>query len=213
MSEFCSNPEANRLFYAWRQTREIRRIRRRTRALRFASSAQAPRHAGIFRSLQIIGKHYRLCGGERGTRTPEPLWASMGRISPEFAALFGSRKSIRAAENLFAWYSRLGVGSLVPFVRWRMRGLGVVELILRFGVRILCLPGRRRCAARSGMPEPYEAAFEVVLPPKSARSLVRRHLPLYLELGFASQLFFKLLARSRCRRLRAALVLLPGQLC
>jgi len=46
MSEFCSNREANRLFCAWRQTREIRRIGCRTRALRFASSAQAPRHAG-----------------------------------------------------------------------------------------------------------------------------------------------------------------------
>ena len=69
MSEIGSNREANRLFCAWRQTREIRQIGCRTRALRFASSAQAPRHAGIFRSLQIVGKHYRLCGGEGGIRT------------------------------------------------------------------------------------------------------------------------------------------------
>src|SRR5258705_10120656 len=73
MSEFGSNLEANRLFCAWRQTREIRRILCRTRALRFASSAQAPRHAGIFPSLQIVGRHYRLLGGEGGIRTPETL--------------------------------------------------------------------------------------------------------------------------------------------
>ena len=69
MSEFCSNPEANRLFCSRRQTREIRRLGCRTRALRFASSAQARRHAGIFRSLQIVVKHYRLGGGEGGIRT------------------------------------------------------------------------------------------------------------------------------------------------
>ena len=73
MSEFSLNREANRLFCAWRQTREIRRIGCRTCPLRFASSAKAPRHAGIFRSLQIVGKHYRLCGGEREIRTPETL--------------------------------------------------------------------------------------------------------------------------------------------
>jgi hypothetical protein len=73
MSEFGSNREANRLFCVWRQTREIRRIRCRTRALWFASSAQAPRHAGIFCPLQIVGKHDRLSGGEGGIRTPETL--------------------------------------------------------------------------------------------------------------------------------------------
>jgi hypothetical protein len=40
MSEFGSKREANRLFCAWRQSREIRRIGCETRALRFASSAQ-----------------------------------------------------------------------------------------------------------------------------------------------------------------------------
>ena len=118
MSEFGSNREANRLFCAWRQTREIRRIGCRTRALRFASSAQAPRHAGIFRSLQIVGKHYRLCGGERGIRTPGTAKAYMGGIRPKCGALFGPNKSIRAGENLFARGSALIWISSVPFLRY-----------------------------------------------------------------------------------------------
>ena len=43
------------------------------RALWFASSSQAPRHAGIWPHLRIIVKQYRLCGGEGGIRTPETL--------------------------------------------------------------------------------------------------------------------------------------------
>ena len=97
MSEFGSNREANRLFCAWRQTREIRRIGCRTRALRFASSAQAPRHAGIFRSLQIVGKHYRLCGGEEGIRTPETLSRFEG--AEEGFPTFKPQISKRAAER------------------------------------------------------------------------------------------------------------------
>jgi len=41
----------------------------------------------------------------------------MGGISPEFAALFGSKKSIRAGENVFARDSALLWISPVPFVR------------------------------------------------------------------------------------------------
>src|SRR5258705_7231309 len=37
---------------------------------------------------------------ERGIRTPETVRASMGGIGPEFGALFGPRKSIRAQEKL-----------------------------------------------------------------------------------------------------------------
>ena len=42
MSEFCSNREANRLFCAWRQTREICRIGYGSRALRFAFERRSP---------------------------------------------------------------------------------------------------------------------------------------------------------------------------
>ncbi len=55
------------------------RCRENAAGFRFASSAQAPRHAGIFRSLQIVGKHYRLCGGEGRIRTPETLARFEGR--------------------------------------------------------------------------------------------------------------------------------------
>ena len=99
MSEFCSNREANRLFCARRQTREIRRIGCRTHALRFASSAQAPRHAGIFRSLQIVGKHYRLLGGEGWIRTPGTASAPMGGIRPEVCAVSSRQTSKRATER------------------------------------------------------------------------------------------------------------------
>jgi hypothetical protein len=115
MSEFCSNREANRLFRAWRQTREIRRIVRRTRALRFASSAQAPRYAGIFRSLRVVGKHYRLCGGEGWIRTPGTLLRSVTdqrspsldhsaprRVSGLFPALSGHSER--------GWRKHLGPG-------------------------------------------------------------------------------------------------------
>jgi hypothetical protein len=42
----------------------------------------------------------------------------MGGIRPEFGALFGPNKSIRAGENLFAWDSALLRASPVPFVRY-----------------------------------------------------------------------------------------------
>ena len=41
----------------------------------------------------------------------------MGAIRPEFGALFGPTKSIRAGENLFAWDSALLRFSPVRFVR------------------------------------------------------------------------------------------------
>src|SRR5208282_874544 len=105
MCEFCSNREANRLFCSWRQTREIRRIGCRTRALRFALSAKPPRPAGIFRSLQIVGKHYRLCGGEGRIRTPETLLDSRGGIRPEFGALFAQRSYDRRGAKTVKWCS------------------------------------------------------------------------------------------------------------
>jgi hypothetical protein len=48
------------------------------------------------------------------------LWAG---IRPEFGALFGPTKSIRAGENLFAWGSALLRISLVPFVHRVMLGI------------------------------------------------------------------------------------------
>jgi len=43
-----------------------------------------------------------LLGGEGRIRTPETLQDLRGAIQPEFGALFGPNKSIRAGENLFA---------------------------------------------------------------------------------------------------------------
>jgi hypothetical protein len=48
-----------------------------------------------------------LLGGEGRIRTPETLQDSRGGIQPEFGALFGSNKSTRAGENLFAFDSAL----------------------------------------------------------------------------------------------------------
>jgi hypothetical protein len=59
----------------------------------------------------------RLAGGEGRIRTPETLQDSRGGIQPEFGALFGPNKSIRAGENLFALDSALLRISPVPFVR------------------------------------------------------------------------------------------------
>src|SRR5208282_4802482 len=69
MSEIRSNREANRIFSAWRIHRRNSANLQRDSFLRFASSAKAPRHARICRYLQIVGKQYRLCGGEGGIRT------------------------------------------------------------------------------------------------------------------------------------------------
>jgi hypothetical protein len=56
-------------------------------------------------------------GGAREIRTPGAARAYLGGIRPEFGALFGPNKSIRAGENLFAWGSALLRISLFPFVR------------------------------------------------------------------------------------------------
>src|SRR5271166_5113612 len=69
MNEIRSDREANRIFSAWRIHRRNSANLQRDSFLRFASSAKAPRHARICRYLQIVGKHYRLCGGEGGIRT------------------------------------------------------------------------------------------------------------------------------------------------
>src|SRR5208283_5268664 len=68
-----SNSEPTRFFSPWRKYLGIRPNLHRDSFLRFASSAKAPRHARICRHLQIVGKYYRLCGGEGGIRTPETL--------------------------------------------------------------------------------------------------------------------------------------------
>jgi hypothetical protein len=65
--------KATRPFCARRQTREIPRCARWSRALRFAWSTQAPRLAGIFRHLPIAGKQYRLCGRAGRIRTHRRL--------------------------------------------------------------------------------------------------------------------------------------------
>jgi len=59
-----------------------------------------------------------LPGGEGEIRTPETLWDSMCGIRPEFGTLFSSKKSIRAAENMFAGDSALIRISSVPFVHY-----------------------------------------------------------------------------------------------
>ena len=59
-----------------------------------------------------------LAGGEGEIRTPETLWDSMCGIRPEFGTLFSSKKSIRAAENMFAGDSALIRISSVPFVHY-----------------------------------------------------------------------------------------------
>jgi hypothetical protein len=64
-----SNPEANRFFFAWRLLRPNTEKPRGDPSLRFASDTKRPRHARIFRHVQIVGKQYRLCGGEGGIRT------------------------------------------------------------------------------------------------------------------------------------------------
>src|ERR1019366_6123248 len=48
-----------------------------------------------------------LLGGEGRIRNPETLQDSRGGIQPQFGALFGSNKSTRAGENLFAFDSAL----------------------------------------------------------------------------------------------------------
>jgi hypothetical protein len=61
----------------------------------------------------------------------------MGAIRPEFGALFGPKKSIRAGENLFAWDLALLRISPVPFVRYADAQNLVTSKIRRsFGVRI-----------------------------------------------------------------------------
>jgi hypothetical protein len=56
MNEISSNREANRIFSARRKPRAIRPSLHQDGFLRFASSAKAPRHAPIYRHLQIVGK-------------------------------------------------------------------------------------------------------------------------------------------------------------
>src|SRR5208283_1314710 len=68
-----SNPEATRFFFAWRKHPWNYANLQRDSFLRFASSAKAPRPARICAYLQIVGKYYRLFGGEGGIRTPETL--------------------------------------------------------------------------------------------------------------------------------------------
>jgi hypothetical protein len=106
MNEISSNREANRIFSAWRIHGWGSANLLRHSFLRFAASAPAPRDAGIFRSLQIVGKHYRLVGGEGGFEPPGPF-RIRGGIQSDFGALFGSNKSTRAGEILFAWNSAL----------------------------------------------------------------------------------------------------------
>ncbi len=71
MNEVRPDREANRIFSAWRIHRWNSANLQRDSFLRFASSAKAPRHARIFCYLQMVGKQYRLDGGEREIRTPE----------------------------------------------------------------------------------------------------------------------------------------------
>jgi hypothetical protein len=70
MNEIRSNREASRIFSAWRKHPWNYANLHRDGFLRFALSAKAPRPARICRHLQIVGKQYRLYGGEGGIRTP-----------------------------------------------------------------------------------------------------------------------------------------------
>ena len=52
----------------------------------------------------------------RGDSNPRDPSGFEGGIQPEFGALFGPNKRIRAGENLFAWI-RLSLELSLPFVR------------------------------------------------------------------------------------------------
>jgi len=73
--------------------------------------------AHYFRFIRRERESRGLLGGEGRIRTPETLQDLRGGIQPEFGALFGPNKSIRAGENLFALDSALLRSSPVPFVR------------------------------------------------------------------------------------------------
>jgi len=56
MNEIRSSREATRFFFAWRKYPWNSTNQRRDSFLRYALSAKAPRPAGIYRHLQIVGK-------------------------------------------------------------------------------------------------------------------------------------------------------------
>src|SRR5215472_2288877 len=58
---------------------------------------------GFPRSFQIVGKHYRLCGGE--IRTPGAPRFHEGRIRPTIGPIFPPKTIITAGENPLATYS------------------------------------------------------------------------------------------------------------
>jgi hypothetical protein len=62
-------------------------------------------HARISRSLQIVGKHYRLCGGERRIRTPGTLRGNSAKILGQTGWVFGLETSNPARETMVDTFS------------------------------------------------------------------------------------------------------------
>ena len=82
------------------------------------AACASPLHARSLRTSPENPSNLRLAGGEGGIRTPGTAKAYMGGIRPKCGALFGTNKSIRAGENLFARGSGLIWISSVPFLHY-----------------------------------------------------------------------------------------------
>src|ERR1700730_14616700 len=119
MNEIRSSREANRFFNAWRKHPRNSCNPERDSFLRFASSAEAPRHAGICRHLQIVVKDYRLCGGAEWIRT-------LGAVAPQGANCTETATLGHISRQKILKFSRLSLGFKSLLLRQRVSGFEAI---------------------------------------------------------------------------------------
>lgn len=101
MGECRRNPEANRLFCARRKPPRNSADRLGRAFSGSLRSAKGPRCTPLFRHLHIVGKQYRLVGGEVWIRTPETFVDLEGQIVRRTGSLFGPEISLCSVEVPF----------------------------------------------------------------------------------------------------------------